>query len=216
MTAITAATCSTPPISEACTTTGVEATTGVAYGGVGASGFYSGIAPGQYTLAGKIAATTDKDLAISNLAATIQDGKIYSFYLSGIYDATTKTVDAFIVEDPFPADVDWSAAHVRFVHAISNANSLTLYARNQVTGVEVAVGPEVGYKGAGGFIALPNGVYDLSARYAGAATNALTRPAVSFSAGKVYTITARGDITVAPSTVCAAANRTCLDNTPNR
>ena len=49
--------------------TGVEATTGVSYGGVGSGGNYDGIAPGQYTLTGKIAATTDKDVPISPITA---------------------------------------------------------------------------------------------------------------------------------------------------
>ena len=217
MTAITTGSCTTPPLSEACTTTGSESTNGVAYGGVGSSGFYSGIAPGQYTLSGKISATIDKDLPISNLAATITDGKFYSFYQSGVYNSTTKTVDAFIVEDPFPARVNWSAAHVRFVNAIYNANPMTLYARHQETGEEFVVGGAIAYKAAGAFTAVPNGVYDLSTRYAGSATNVITRPAVSFVFGTVYSITARGDIAVAHTpTACAAANRTCLDNTLHR
>ena len=91
-------------------TNGVEATTGVAYGGVGSGGFYAAIAPGPYTLTGKIAATTDKDLSISPLAATIEDGKYYSYYMSGIYNTTTKTVDAFVVEDPVVAPTDFSVA----------------------------------------------------------------------------------------------------------
>jgi len=198
--------------------TGTESTAGVIYGGVGAGGLYSGIAPGQYTFSGRIAAATDKDLAISNLMATIEDGKNYSYYLSGVYNSTTKTVDAFIVEDPFLAAIDWSTAHVRFVNAIYNANPMTLYARNQTTGVEVAVGGEAAYKAAGAFTALPNGLYDLSTRYAGSATNAMIRNSVSFVAGRDYTITARGDITVASTsaTTCASTNRTCLDNTLNR
>jgi len=53
-------------------------------------------------------------------------------------------------------------------------------------------------------------------RYAETVTNALTRPAVSFSGGRTYTITARSDITVARSTACGAANKACLDNTLNR
>src|SRR5213083_1946268 len=53
--------------------TGAESTTGTVYGGVGAGGFYTGIAPGQYTVAGKIAAATDKDLAISTVPVTIAD-----------------------------------------------------------------------------------------------------------------------------------------------
>jgi hypothetical protein len=194
-------------------TTGTEAVTGTVYGGVGAGGFYSAVAPGQYTVTGKIAAATDKDLAVSKVTATIAEGKNYSFYMSGFYDATAKTVDGFVVEDPFAAAIDYSAAYVRFVNAISNANPMTLYAKSTTTGAEVAVGADVAYKAAGAFAALPNGVYDVSTRYAGSATNAISRTAVSFSAGKVYTIGARGDITVTSAT---ATNRPTLDNTANR
>jgi hypothetical protein len=215
VTAILSTNCATPPLSTACTTTGVESTTGVAYGAAGAGGFYAGVEPGQYTLTGRIAATTDKNLTIAAVPAAIVNGKRYSFYMSGIYNTATKTADSFLVEDPFVEPTDFTVATVRFVHAISNANPLTLYGKLG-TAAEVAVGSEVAYKGAGAFTTIPAGSYDLSARYAGATTNALTRPAVSFSGGRVYTITARGDITVAPSTACAAANRTCLDNTANR
>lgn len=193
--------------------TGTESTTGTVYGGVGAGGFYTGIIPGQYAFKGKIAATTDKDLAVASVSATIADGKNYSFYMSGFYDATAKTVDGFLVEDPFVAEFDYANAYVRFVNAISNANPMTLYVKNTTTGVELALGAVVAYKAAGGFMAVPGGVYDLSARYAGATTNAIARTAVSFVAGKVYTIGARGDITVTSTT---ATNRPFLDNTANR
>jgi hypothetical protein len=198
------------------TTTGTESTTGIGYGGVGAGGAYETIAPGQYALTGKIAGATDKDLVISSVNTTIEDSKYYSFYMSGIYNTTTKTVEGFVVEDNFAVQTDSTVTTVRFVHAISNANPMTLFAKNTTTGVETAIGAEVAYKGAGAFVSLPAGAYDLSTRYTGSATNVLTRPAVSFVGRKVYTITARGDITVAPSTACAATNRTCLDNTANR
>ena len=197
-------------------TTGAEATTGVGYGGVGLAGLYSALTPGQYTFTGRIAAATDKDLPISTVATALTDGKYYSFYQSGFYDGTSKTVEAFVVEDPIPADIDYSLAYVRFVHAISNAAPLRLFAKNTTTLAEVPVGVEVAYKNAAAFTGLTPGSYDLSARFAGASTNALSRPAVSFAAGRVYTITARGDITVAPSTACGSTNRTCLDNTVNR
>jgi hypothetical protein len=216
VTPVSATGCALPPLPDACTTTGLEATTGVGYGGVRLAGFYSALAPGQYTFTGRIAATVDKDLPISSVATTLDNGKYYSFYQSGFYNTTTKTVEAFVVEDPLPPTIDFSVASVRFVNAISNANPMTLYAKNTTTGTEVAVGAEQAYKGAGAFASLPAGVYDLSTRYAGSATNVITRPAVSFSPGRVYTITARGDITVAPSTACASTNRTCLDNTTNR
>ena len=53
----------------------------------------------------------------------------------------------------------------------------------------------------------------LSTRYTGSSTNAIVRAGVSFVAGKVYTISARGDITVTSTT---ATNRPFLDNTANR
>jgi Domain of unknown function (DUF4397) len=198
-------------------TTGTESTSGISYGGVSAGGAYAAISPGQHALMGKIAAATDKDLAISTVNANIEDGKYYSYYMSGIYNSATKTVEGFLVEDPFPVSTDVTTTTVRFVNAISNANPMTLYAKSTVSGTEVPIGAEVAYKGAGAFVTIPAGSYDLSTRYTGSTTNALARTGVSFSGGKVYTITARGDITVAPTTTgCAASNKTCLDNTANR
>ncbi len=193
--------------------TGVESTNGVASGGVGSGGFYSGIAPGQYTFAGKIAAAVDKDVPIAAATATLAAGKAYSFYISGIYNTTSKTAEGFVLEDAFVDTLDYTVSYVRFVNAISNANPMSLYARNPTTGVEVPVGGAVAYKSAGAFTPLPGAVYDISTRYVGSSTNLITRTAVSFSAGKVYTISARGDITVVSTTL---ATRPLLDNTSNR
>ncbi len=219
MTAINFTGCSTAAAreTEPCISTGIESTGGVGYGGVAAGGLYAGIDAGQHTLSGRITAETDKGLAISNVTTTLSAGMKYSYYQSGPYSTTTKSVDAFVVEDPFPKEIDWSNASVRFVHAVYNANPMTLYARDAATGVEVAVGGTTAYKSAGAFTTLPQGLYTLSTRYAGASTNAMTRTNVSFAIGRTYTITARGNITVTPTTTgCAAANMTCLDNTLNR
>jgi hypothetical protein len=193
--------------------TGSESSSGTAYGAVGNGTFYSGIQPGQYTISGRIsAAGTDKDAPVSNTPVTLADGKYYSYYLSGFYNTTAKTVDSFIVEDDIPA-IDFSVSYVRFVNAIANANPMTLYAKNTSTAVETAIGPETAYKSAGGFVSLAPGTYDLSTRYSGVTTNAISRTAVAFAPGKVYTITARGDITITSTT---AINRPFLDNTANR
>lgn len=194
-------------------TSGAEGTTGVVYGGVGAGGLYSGIVPGDYTLSGKIAAATDKDLAISKTTVSIGASKNYSYYLSGLYNTTTKSVDSFLVEDAYPTEIDFSGAHVRFVNAIYNSSPMILYAKDRATGVERAVGAAVSYKTGGTFTLLPNAVYDLSVRVAGSSTSLITRPSVSFVAGRVYTIGARGDMTVTSAT---AVNRPFLDNTLNR
>jgi hypothetical protein len=193
--------------------TGVEAVTGVSSGGVGSGGFYSAVQPGAYTFTGKIAAAVDKDLVISRATATLVDGKAYSFYISGIYNTATKTAEAFVVEDPFVDTLDYTVAYVRFVNAIPNASPMTLFARNPTTGVELPVGGAVAYKAGGAFVALPGAVYDISTRYVGSTTNVITRTGVSFSVGKVYTIGARGDITVTSTTL---ATRPQLDNTANR
>ena len=194
-------------------TSGSESTTGTIYGGAGSGGYYAAIAPGQYTLKATIAAATDKDLAISTVSATLADAKYYSFFMSGFYDGTAKKAEGFVVEDPIPAPIDYSVAYVRFVNAISNSTPMTLYAKNTTMGNEVAVGAAVSYKAAGAFTALPSGVYDVATRVTGSATNAISRTAVSFVAGRVYTIGARGDMTVVSTT---ATNRPFLDNTANR
>lgn len=192
---------------------GAESTSGTAYGSAGAGGSYTDIAPGQYTVSGRITASTDHGVAIASLPVTVAAGKRYSFYLSGIYDPNAKRVEAFAVEDPFAEEIDYSQAYVRFVNAISNSTPMTLYAKSQATGAEGAIGGAVAYKGAGPFVAVPPGLYDLSTRTAGSSTNAITKTGVAFGAGKVYTVSARGDMTV---TSTSAANRPILDSFANR
>ena len=193
--------------------TGAESTNGVATGGAGNGGFYNAIAGGTYTFTGKISAATDKDLSISPLQAQIADGKYYSYYISGFYNTTSKSAEAFVVEDPLPA-VDQTLAYVRFVNASPNSSPMVLNVKNTTGGAVTAIGSTVAYKTAGGFVAIPAGNYDLATRVAGGSTDIITRAAVAFSAGRVYTIAARGDITLPSSGT--AANRAQLDNTLNR
>lgn len=193
--------------------TGTESTVGVNFGGVASGGNYSVLPAGQYALSGRIAAATDKDVPIANVSANLAAGKNYSFFLAGPYDATAKTSDAFVVEDVFPDAIDYTVAYVRFVNAIHNSQPMTLYARNTVTGEEVALGSAVAYKSGGEFVKLASGSYDLFTRAAGSTANIISRTAVAFGAGRVYTIGARGDMTVVSTT---AANRPFLDNTANR
>jgi hypothetical protein len=192
-----------------CTTTGLEPTTGVAYGGAGNGGnaWYSDVSPGQLNLQAKIAAATDKDLTIANTAATIADGKFYSYYMSGIYNTTTKTADSFVLEDVLPP-IDFSTAYVRFVNASANPNPLTLVLTNTTTLEVITLAPNIAYKAGSAFIKVPNGSYNLAAQNAGTTTNVISRAGVSFANGRVYTITARGN----PATASTLA----LDNTANR
>jgi hypothetical protein len=199
-----------------CLAAGIESATGVVYGtctagacngGTVGGGLYAAISPGQYTLTAEMAA---KDTIVATIAQTIEPNKYYSYYMSGIYNTTTKTADAFVVEDPIPTGtVDYSVAHVRFVNAVPNGTGdLNLFARNTTTTTETAVGGAVAYKAAGTFMTLEPGIYDLRAAYTGAGTNLITRNTVNFVAGRVYTVTVRG------STATAATLG--LDNTENQ
>jgi len=193
--------------------TGTEATTGVAYGGVGNGNSYSQLSAGAHTLTGRIAATTDKDLAVATVNATVAAGKFYSLYMSGFYNTTTKTVDAFVVEDPVGPPADYSVAYIRFVNTISNAaNPLILYAKyttGDTTQVDTLTAG-VAYQAATTFTTLPAGVYNMFARYQDSTANKISRTGVSFLAGHYYTVGARGDITITSTT---ATNRPFLDNT---
>ncbi|HEY0995486.1 MAG TPA: hypothetical protein VGD77_05815 [Gemmatimonadaceae bacterium] len=218
LTASTSATCQAaknPPVTATdsmCLATGAEATAGIGYGGVSTGGWYMGIDAGQHTLQGRLMSGADKGTAISSLPATIAAGKIYSFFQSGIYSAATKTVDAFIVEDNFPAQFDWSTAYIRFVNTIGNSQPLMLTATNTVTGQVVAIGGATAYKGATDFVKIAPGAYDFAASYAGGVTK-IVRANLGLEPGFVYTIAAIGDITVTSTT---AATRPQLDITRSR
>lgn len=195
---------------------GATTKAGTTYSNVAAGALYTAVPAGQASLAGRIATVTDSGVTIATVPATLVDGKFYSLYLSGPYNTTTKTSDAFVIEDPLPA-IDYSNANVRFVNTIYNAaNPMVLWAKSTTTPTDsTAIGGPAGvaYKGASGFVTLKPDVYDLTVRYPGSNTAVITRAAVSFGGLKVYTISSRGDVTVAGPT---ATNRPVLDNTANR
>ena len=219
MTATTSASCQAaedPPVTatdSTCLSIGIQSASGIAYGGVGANGQYTGIEPDQYTITGRPMTTSGSGTPISTLPVAIEEGKRYSLYQSGIYDAATTTADAFVVEDDVPAAIDWSGSLVRFVNAIGNSEPMMLTLVNSVTGEEVAIGGVVAYRSAGDFVELPAGSYDLHARVEGSTTDAIVRTNVLLEEGRPYTVTARGDMTVVSTT---AATRPFLDNTAHR
>jgi len=196
--------------------TGVEANTGVPYGGAGNGGAYLSLAPGSHALTGRIAAATDKNLPIATVTATIENGKFYSLYMSGFYNTTAKSSDAFVLEDPVPLPTDYTVASVRFVNTIANsAFPLNLYAKNTIgdTLTFIPLSAPVAYKSAGAFTTIPFGIYNLYARYTDSTANKITRTSVTLLPGFFYTISAFGDITITSST---AATRPQLDNTVNQ
>lgn len=225
LTATTSANCQAaqdPPVTAndtLCLTVGRQSATGITYLNVSANGQYTAIEPGQYTITGRPMTTTGSGTPVSTLPVTIEDGKRYSLYQSGVYDAVTKTTDAFVVEDDVPATIDWSTALVRFVNAAGdssnaagNSEPMTLSAVDEDGGT-VVIGGEVAYQSAGAFVTVPAGAYDLHARVGGSTTDAIAPLDVEFEAGRAYTITALGNMAVTSTT---ATDRPRLDNTSHR
>lgn len=195
--AISSTRCSPTPAAadvDACKTTGFELATGTTYSNAAAGGLYVSLDPGATTLASRIA---NSATVVSTLSQSLESGKFYTFVMSGIYNTTAQTAEAFIVEDPIPATIDYTVATVRFVNAVSNGTGpLNLIAVSGATSTNV--GAAVAYKAAGTFITLPPGLYDFDVRYTGAATNLIPRrTGVALEAGRVYTLTARGSTATA-------------------
>lgn len=198
--------------------TGTEAATGITYGSVFPATNYSLLIPATYSFNGIVPAlaSINPGVVVAKLSTSIEAGKFYSLYTCGIYNTTAKTTDAFIVEDKIPATNPVSA-NVRFVNTISNASvGFDLVVKNTTTLVEQVVAANITYKTASNFVLVPNGVYEIYARYTNTTPNIIFRTGtsvVSFIAGRTYTISSRGDMTVTAST---ATNRPFLDNTSNR
>jgi hypothetical protein len=198
LTAISASTC-TPPSLPACATTGVEATTGVVYGNSANGANYSMLAPGQYTFTSRIAAATDNGVPISTASMTLADGKFYSYFVSGIYNATTKSADAFVVEDALPTSFDYSKAYIRLVNASVNAPTISATSTLQGTTTTVPLAAGVAYKSASPIVTLVPGLTDITISIG---TSSTTFKGVNLLGGHVLTVTLRGDVT---STVAATA-----------
>ena len=216
LTAISSTSCTPPttPPNPLCTTTGIESTTGTAYGAAANGGLYSSIAPGDYSFSGRISAATDNGFSVAKLSASLANGKHYSLYTSGFYNTATKTMEAFVVEDVFSEEIDFSKSSARLVNASSNSSPMTLYAKNPATGDSILIASSIAYKSAGAFVPVPAAVYDLTVRNAGSNTAVITLAAVSFVAGRAYSVNARGDATLPASGT--AANRPILTTVANR
>lgn len=194
-------------------TTGTEAAAGIAaYGVFPITNSYINLTPvGDITFKAKTSstATTNPNVETTTLATNVAAGKYYSFYTSGLYDAVAKTTAAFVIEDNLPA-VDTAFAYVRLVNTIPNAtNGFNLVGVNTTTNEVLNIAPATAYKFGSTFFKVPNGIYNLTSVSTNTPANiTITRTAVSFSKGLVYTIAARGSV-VTTSTLA-------LDLTRNR
>lgn len=198
VTAVSSTACSPPPVTPnpLCTTTGVEQATGTigtAYGNSALGGNYAMVAPGAYTFTGRSAVVADAGAAVSSVNTTVEVGKFYSYFMSGVYASGTKSTDAFLIEDKLPTTFDYTKSYVRVVNASVNAPSISASTTLQGTTNVISVATNVGYKAASEIVTIPPGLTDVTITFTGYAPVTLTGG--GFSGGHVYTIALRGDVT---------------------
>lgn len=183
-------------------TTGIEASTGIAANGIfpGTNSYLSLAPSSSTTFTAKVPAlaSVNPGVVTASISAPISEGKYYSFFTCGIYNTTTKTSDAFIIEDVLPS-IDTGFAYVRIVSAIPNAtNGFNLSAVNTTTAESITIAPATAYKSASAFTKVPNGIYNLTSVSVNTPTSiTINRAAVTFAKGFVYTITTRGTVVTA-------------------
>jgi hypothetical protein len=214
VTAASSTACSPPPTTPnpLCTTTGVEAasaTAGTGYGASAIGGNYAMITPGAYALTGRIGTVADNGVTISTVNSTVESGKFYSYFTSGIYSTSTKSTDAFLVEDKLPTSFDYTKSYIRVLNASVNAPAISLSTKLQGSTDVVTVATNVSYKGVTEFITIAPGLTDVTITWAGSTPVVVT--GVGFSGGHVYTLAVRGDLNNS-----VAANRVGLTAFNNR
>jgi hypothetical protein len=210
LTAVSSTSCTPLPADATkCTTTGVESTNGITYGNTALGGNYAMVTPGQYSLTGRIAAATDNGLAVSTIDTPLADGKFYSYFTSGIYNATTKKADAFLIEDALPTSFDYTKAYIRFVNASANAPTISASTKLQGTTEVVAIATSLAYKSASPIVTVTPGVHDITVTI-GSVSTTFTNQTVT--GGHVFTLALRGDATAA----AGATNALTISGSSNR
>lgn len=95
-------------------------------------------------------------------------------------------ISAVLVEDDLTAPAS-GKAHVRFIHLSPNAPAVDV----ALTGGAVVWG-DYSFKEASNFVPLDAGTYNLEVRLAGTSTVVLPLPNIALTAGKIYTVYAKG------------------------
>jgi hypothetical protein len=120
---------------------------------------------------------------VINANITLAENKNYSLFA---VDSVAK-ISAVLLEDDLTAPAA-GKAHVRFVHLSPNAPAVDV----AVASTGTVVFANRAFKQTSAFTPLNAGTYNLDVRVAGTSTVALVLPAITLSAGKIYTVFAKG------------------------
>jgi hypothetical protein len=126
-------------VSAALSSTGVE-NAGYTYNGVFPDLGYAATSPGAHKLTAKIipTATADPSLEILNTTITPAAGKYYTYFTSGQYSTTNKTLGTILaIEDVRPA-LDTAKIFVRFINlGVSSPNVDVIRGETTTTGTKI-------------------------------------------------------------------------------
>jgi hypothetical protein len=120
--------------------------------------------------------------SVINADVTLTKDKNYSIFA---IDSVSK-ISAIVVEDDLTSPAS-GKVHVRFIHLSPNAPAVDIAVRNGA-----AVFSNIAFKQGTAFTPLDAGTYKLDVRVAGTATVALPLPDITLTAGKIYTVFAKG------------------------
>ena len=113
---------------------------------------------------------------------TLDANKNYSVFAVN----NVATLEAVVFEDNLSAPAS-GKAHVRFLHLSPDAPAVDITLSNGTV-----VFSDYKFKVASNFIPLDAGSYDLQVRLAGTSTVVLDLPGIALTAGKIYTVFAKG------------------------
>jgi hypothetical protein len=180
-------------------TTGKESASGIAAYGIfpGTNSYVNLQHDGSVTIKAKtpVNATTNPGVETTSATAKFENGKFYSFFTTGIYNATAKTTGSFVIEDVLPA-IDINVGYARMINTVPNAPSgFDLKATNKATGEVIVISNAVPFQSASPFVKLPEGIYNLTSTSVNTPLSyTITRADLTISKGFVYTLAARGTV----------------------
>jgi hypothetical protein len=120
--------------------------------------------------------------SVINADVTLEEDKNYSIFAIN----RVANIEAIVLVDDLTAPAA-GKAHVRFGHLSPDAPAVDIAVRGGAV-----VFPNAKFKDFTGFTPLDAGSYNLDVRVAGTSTVALSLPAITLEAGKIYTVFARG------------------------
>jgi hypothetical protein len=140
---------------------------------------YLDVSPGVRNVKVNAAGTST---SVINADVTLEEDKNYSIFAIN----RVANIEAIVLVDDLTAPAA-GKAHVRFGHLSPDAPAVDIAVRGGAV-----VFPNAKFKDFTGFTPLDAGSYNLDVRVAGTSTVALSLPAITLEAGKIYTVFARG------------------------